>query len=171
MTPTKTTSPSSQGVHAPPTHTHVSVHTLLTLRMSLLAKLTSEKSSLMGLLQSMVKRQGTHSTGLQSIICNTETHRTSNQQHTLIPKDNLEYSIKSQVFGLGEEARVSRENPPRHGERLQTPCGKTPCRDSNPGPYCCKTVASTTFLEGQSPAIFRCVPCPTHLNLLVKLPH
>ncbi|MEQ2295565.1 hypothetical protein AMECASPLE_015765 [Ameca splendens] len=47
-------------------------------------------------------------------------------------------SITGHVFGLWEEAGVPCENPRMHGENMQTPCRKTPGRESNPGPSCCK---------------------------------
>ncbi|XP_047226917.1 transcription factor CP2-like protein 1 isoform X2 [Girardinichthys multiradiatus] len=61
----------------------------------------------------------------------TETH---NQAH--IPNNH--------VFGLWEEAGVPRENPGMHAENMQTPCRKTPSRESNPGPSCCKVTVLPT---------------------------
>ncbi|MEQ2283394.1 hypothetical protein AMECASPLE_010718 [Ameca splendens] len=37
-----------------------------------------------------------------------------------------------------------RENPRMHGKNMQTPCRKTPGRESNPGSSCCKATVLPT---------------------------
>ncbi|MED6263534.1 hypothetical protein CHARACLAT_005505 [Characodon lateralis] len=79
---------------------------------------------------------------------NTGTYRTNNRAHThshlrAILETNLP---KCHIFGLWEEAGVPGENPRMHGENMQTPCRKSPGRNSNPGPSCCKeTVLPADF--------------------------
>ncbi|MEQ2247505.1 hypothetical protein ILYODFUR_010026 [Ilyodon furcidens] len=68
--------------------------------------------------------------------------------HTLIhtPKGNLERPINltSMSLDCGRKPACMRENPRMHWENMQTPCRKTPRRESNPGPSCCKTTELPT---------------------------
>ncbi|MEQ2259468.1 hypothetical protein XENORESO_012352, partial [Xenotaenia resolanae] len=76
---------------------------------------------------------------------------TQTTMHTLIqtPKGNLEKPIN--LSGTSLDCGRKPEYPERThactGENMQTPCRKTPGRESNPGPSCCKaTVLLTTLL-------------------------
>ncbi|MEQ2172137.1 hypothetical protein GOODEAATRI_018033 [Goodea atripinnis] len=72
-------------------------------------------------------------TGRQSI--------TQTTTHTLIhtPKGNLERPIN--LTGMSLDCG----RKPEYRENMQTPCRKTPGRESNPGPSCCKaTVLKST---------------------------
>ncbi|XP_038640446.1 meiotic recombination protein REC114 isoform X1 [Scyliorhinus canicula] len=49
----------------------------------------------------------------------------------------------AKIFGLWEETRAAGENPRRHGEKVQTPCGH-PRLEVNPGAWCCWAAVLTT---------------------------
>nr|XP_054590149.1 tyrosine-protein kinase Mer isoform X2 [Nothobranchius furzeri] len=66
--------------------------------------------------------------------------------HTYIPKDNLEGPINLTVIFWTVGGSRSTWREATHAQVEQTPCRKTPCRDSNPGPSCYVITVQTTVL-------------------------
>ncbi|MEQ2316224.1 hypothetical protein AMECASPLE_030454 [Ameca splendens] len=90
--------------------------------------------------QSTDKRRGTPWIGCQSIQ-HKDIQGKQPCTHSFTLMGNLERPINLTVW---EGARVSSENPRMHRKNKQAPCRKTPGRESNPGPSCCKVTVLPT---------------------------
>ncbi|MEQ2306662.1 hypothetical protein AMECASPLE_010542 [Ameca splendens] len=71
---------------------------------------------------------------------------TQTTMHTLIHTERP-INLKGMSLDCGRKPEYPVRTLRMHGENMQTPCRKTPSRESDPGPSCCKA----TVLPAASP--------------------